>query len=162
VVPVSSSKSLCCAAVLLCLGAAAAAQPALTQPVLQGTWTLKSVSYDGVPQTATGYMMFSGGHYSYVTNRSRRELTPGIGGKTPDALSEEEKRLYVEAFRNMTAAAGPFRIEGDEIVYVFDVVRTPNLVGQTERRKSSFTDGRLVQDFVAGGQRQVYVWERRP
>lgn len=149
------------AVVLAWLVIPAAAQQAVTPAALQGTWILRSLSYDGVPQTATGYMIFQGSHYSYVTNRTRSKFTPGIGAKSVEQLTEGEKRLYVEAFRNMTAAAGPFTVKGDEVVYVFEVVRTPNLVGGTEERKSWFDGGRLVQDFMGGGQRQVYVWERR-
>ena len=40
------------------------AQQSVTSAALQGTWALRSLSYDGVPQTATGYMIFQGSHYS--------------------------------------------------------------------------------------------------
>ena len=136
------------------------AQQSVTSAALQGTWALRSLSYDGVPQTATGYMIFQGSHYSFLTNRTRENLTPGIGAKSLEELTEQEKQLYINAFRNMTAAAGPFTVEGDQIVYVMEVVRTPNLAGRREERKSWFENGRLVQDFMGGGRRQVYVWER--
>jgi hypothetical protein len=107
-------------------------------------------------------MIFQGDHYSFVTSRERPMIPAGSGDKPPAQLSPEEVRAYVEAFRNMTSAAGPYSIKGDEIVYVMEVVRTPNLTGRTEERKSSIENGRLVQDFMGGGRRQVYTWERVP
>ena len=143
------------------LGVPALALQSLTPAMLQGTWKLQSLSLDGVPQIASGYTIFQGGHFSFITNRARPKLTAGIGEKTPEQLTEQEKRLYVEVFRNMTAAAGTFTVKGDEIIYTMEVARTPNLVGQTEERKSRFEESRLVQDFIGGGRRQVYVWERQ-
>ena len=81
---------------------------ALSPADLQSTWKLVSLTYDGQPQKATGYMVFQGGHYSFVTNRERPRLPAGAGDKPPAQLNPEEVRAYVEAFRNMTAAAGPF------------------------------------------------------
>jgi hypothetical protein len=137
-----------------------AQQQPVTPAALEGAWKLTSLSYDGKPQPATGYIVFHGSHYSYVTNRERPKLPNGVGTKPPEQLTAEENRAYVEAFRQMTAAAGRFSIEKDEIALVMEVVRTPNLAGQTERRKSWFENGKLVQDFTGGGQRQVYIWER--
>jgi hypothetical protein len=137
------------------------AQKTPTAAELQGTWRLVSLSFDGQPQKATGYMIFQGENYSFITNRERPRIPAGAGEKDPGKLNAEEIRAYVEAFRNMTAASGPFSLKGDEIVYVMEVVRTPNLAGQTEERKSWFENGRLVQDFMGGGRRQVYVWERK-
>jgi hypothetical protein len=133
---------------------------ALSAADLQGTWKLVSLTYDGQAQKATGYMIFQGGHYTFVTNRERPRLPAGVGDKPPAQLNAEEVHAYVEAFRNMTAAAGPFTVKGEEVVYVMEVVRTPNLAGQTEERKSWLENGRLVQDFIGGGRRQVYTWER--
>ena len=141
-------------------GAPVRAQHALSAADLQGTWKLVSLTFDGQPQKATGYMVFQGGHYSFITNRERPRLPAGVGDKPPAQLNAGEVRAYVEAFRNMTAAAGPFSVKGEEVVYVMEVVRTPNLAGQTEERKSWIENGRLVQDFIGGGRRQVYVWER--
>jgi hypothetical protein len=138
----------------------ASAQHALTAADLQGAWKLVSLTFDGKPQKATGYMVFQGTHFSFITNRERPQLPPGVGEKPPAQLNPDEVRAYVEAFRNMTAAAGPFSIKGDEVVYLMEVARTPNLMGQSEERKSWLDNGRLVQDFVGGGRRQVYTWER--
>jgi hypothetical protein len=140
--------------------AALAAQHTLAAADLQGAWKLVSLTYDGAPQPATGYMIFQGDHYSFVTSRERPKIPAGAGDKTPAALTAAENSAYVEAFRNMTAAAGPFSVTGDEVVYVMEVVRTPNLAGQTEERKSTIQGTRLVQDFIGGGRRQVYTWER--
>ncbi len=142
--------------------ATALAQHSLTAADLQGAWTLVSLTYDGAPQKATGYMIFQGDHYSFVTNRERPQIPAGAGDKAAGALTAGENKAYVEAFRNMTAAAGPFSVKGEEVLYVMEVVRTPNLAGQTEERKSTLENGRLVQDFMGGGRRQVYTWERVP
>ena len=136
------------------------AQHALSPADLQGTWKLVSLTYDGQAQKATGDMIFQGGHYTFVTNRERPRLPAGVGDKTPAQLNPEEVHAYVEAFRNMTAAAGPFSIRGDEILHVMEVVRTPNLAGQTEERHSRLENNRLIQDFMGGGRRQIYTWER--
>jgi Lipocalin-like domain len=133
-----------------------------TTAELQGTWKLVSLTFDGQPQKASGYMIFQGGSYSFITSRERPRIPAGAGEKPPAQLTPEEVGAYVEAFRNMTAAAGPFSIKGDEILYVMEVVRTPNLAGQTEERKSWLENGKLMQDFMGGGRRQVYVWERAP
>jgi hypothetical protein len=153
----------------LCLAAAfglsavpSFAQQTPTAADLQGTWTLVSLSFDGQPQKASGYIIFQGGHYSFITNRERPTIPAGAGDKAPSQLTADEVNAYVQAFRNMTAAAGPYTIKGDEILLVMEVVRTPNLAGQTEERKSWLEKGRLVQDFIGGGRRQVYVWERTP
>jgi hypothetical protein len=149
--------------ILLCVvmsAVPASAQHALSAADLQGAWKLVSLTYDGAPQPATGYMIFQGDHYSFVTNRERPKIPAGAGDKPPAALTAAESSAYVEAFRNMTAAAGPFSIKGDEVVYVMEVVRTPNLAGQAEERKSTIQGARLVQDFMGGGRRQVYTWER--
>jgi hypothetical protein len=138
----------------------ASAQHALTAADLQGAWKLVSLTFDGKPQKATGYMVFQGAHFSFITSRERPPLPAGVGEKPPAQLNPDEVRAYVEAFRNMTAAAGPFSIKGDEVVYLMEVARTPNLMGQSEERKSWLENGRLVQDFVGGGRRQVYTWER--
>ena len=133
------------------------AQQTPTAADLQGTWKLVSLSFDGQPQKATGYIVFHGGHYSFITNRVRPTIPNGAGDKPPSQLNAEEVNAYVEAFRNMTAAAGPYSTKGDEILLVMEVVRTPNLTGQTEERKSWLENGRLVQDFMGGGRRQIYV-----
>ena len=147
--------------ILLALSASSsAAQHSLAAADLEGAWKLVSLTYDGQPQPATGYMIFNDGHYSFLTNRERPRIPAGAGEKAPSALAPEEVRAYVEAFRNMTGAAGSFSIKGDEVIYVMEVARTPNLMGQTEERKSWLADGRLVQDFMGGGRRQVYTWER--
>jgi hypothetical protein len=138
----------------------ASAQHSLTAADLQGAWKLVSLSFDGKPQKATGYMVFQGTHFSFITSRERPQLPAGVGEKPPAQLNADEVRAYVEAFRNMTAAAGPFSIKGDEVVYLMEVARTPNLMGQSEERKSWLENGRLIQDFVGGGRRQVYTWER--
>jgi len=142
--------------------ATASAQHSLTAADLQGAWTLVSLTYDGAPQKATGYMIFQGDHFSFVTSRERPRIPAGAGDKPVAALTAEESTAYVEAFRNMTAAAGPFSVKGEEVLYVMEVVRTPNLTGATEERKSTLANGRLVQDFMGGGRRQVYTWERVP
>lgn len=145
----------------LLAAAPASAQQTPTAADLQGAWKLVSLSFDGQPQKASGYIVFQGGHYSFITNRERPAIPGGAGDKPPSQLNAAEVTAYVEAFRNMTAAAGPFSIKGDEILLVMEVVRTPNLAGQTEERKSWLDkDGRLVQDFMGGGRRQVYTWER--
>jgi hypothetical protein len=147
-----------CAAVAS--SAPARAQTALSAQALQGAWKLVSLTYDGQPQKASGYLVFQGEYYTFVTSRERPRLPAGVGDKTPAQLEPEEVHAYVEAFRNMTAAAGPFSIRGDEILHVMEVVRTPNLAGQTEERHSRLENNRLVQDFMGGGRRQVYTWER--
>ena len=136
------------------------AQQTPTTADLQGTWKLVSLTFDGQQQKATGYMIFQGTNFSFITSRERPRIPAGAGEKPPAQLNTEEVRAYVEAFRNMTAAAGAFSIKGDEILYVMEIARTPNLAGQTEERKSWVENGRLVQDFMGGGRRQVYVWER--
>ena len=136
------------------------AQQTPTAADLQGAWKLVSLTFDGQPQKASGYIVFQGGHYSFITNRERPMIPGGAGDKPPSQLNPDEVNAYVQAFRNMTAAAGPYTIKGDEILLVMEVVRTPNLAGQTEERKSWLEKGRLVQDFIGGGRRQVYTWER--
>lgn len=152
--------SLMSALVVALTAAPAVAQQPVTVASLQGAWKLVSLSYDGKPQKASGYIVFSGNHYTFVTNRERPMLPDGVGTKTPEQLTAEENRAYVEAFRNMTAAGGPFTIKGEQILLVREVARTPNLTGGTETRKSWFDNGRLVQDFMGGDLRQVYIWER--
>jgi hypothetical protein len=153
---------LCCTISFVLSAIPSLAQHSLTTADLQGTWKLVSLSFDGQPQKATGYMVFQGEHFSFITSRERPRVPAGAGEKPPAQLNAEEVRAYVEAFRNMTAAAGPFSIKGDEVLYVMEVARTPNLMGQTEERKSWLENGRLVQDFMGGGRRQVYTWERVP
>lgn len=150
-------------AVTLCgsIAAPALAQhPPVTAAQLQGAWKLVSLTYDGKPQKATGYIVFNGDYYTFITNRERPNLPPNVGQKPPEQLTPEENRAYVMAFRQMTAAGGPFTIKGDEVLLTMEVVRTPNLAGQTEERKSWIENGRLIQDFIGGGQRQVYTWEK--
>lgn len=149
-------------AVALWLTAAALAQehPAPTREQLQGSWKLVSLSYDGKPQAAAGYMLFAGDRYAFVTTRERPPLTREVNDKTVDQLTSEEKDLYVQAYRSMTAAAGPCTIEKGEILYMREVVRSPHLAGTAEHRRSWIEGTRLIQDFQGGGRRQVYVWER--
>jgi hypothetical protein len=142
---------------------AQAAQTGLTPPALQGMWKLTSLSMGGRDQPTSGYMVFMGHRYLFVTTRGDRPtMTDGVSRKAPDQLTDAEKTAYVEAFRTMTASAGPFSIVGNEIHYLREVVRSPNLTGQTEKRGSRLEGNRLIQDFMGGGQRQVMVWERVP
>jgi hypothetical protein len=139
----------------------APAQSALTSSALQGMWKLTSLSIGGSDQPTSGYMIFAGDRYLFVTTRGQRPtMSEGMSRKPPAELTDAEKTAYVEAFRTMTASAGPFSIVGDEIDYVREVVRSPNLTGQVEKRGSRIEGNRLIQDFMGGGQRQVMVWER--
>lgn len=144
----------------ICFGTSLHSQGSLATSALEGAWKLRSLSIDGKDTPATGYMIFHGNHYAFVTNRERPKLTAEISRKPTAQLSEAEKNIYVEAFRSMTAAAGPYAVEGDTIVYLMEVARSPHLVGATERRKSRLEGNRLIQDFEGGGRRQVMVWER--
>jgi hypothetical protein len=147
----------------LASGPAQAAPAALTPAALQGMWKLTSLSMDGREQPTSGYMVFMGERYLFVTTRGDRPtMGEGMSRKAPDQLTDAEKTAYVEAFRTMTASAGPFSIVGTEIHYLREVVRSPNLTGQTEKRGSRLEGNRLIQDFLGGGQRQVMVWERVP
>jgi hypothetical protein len=154
------SRSLFVPIAFAFLAAYAGAQQAVSVTELQGAWKLKSLSFDGADQAASGYLVFNGHHYSFITTRARRKFTSGMGIKPFGQLTEDEKALYVEAFRNMTCAAGTFSVEGDEVVLTMEVVRTPSLEGGNERRKSRFEGPLLVQDFMGGGRRQIYVWEK--
>ncbi len=154
-------RTLCFLFVLLLSATPSFAQQTPTAADLQGAWKLVSLTFDGQPQKASGYIVFQGGHYSFITNRERPAIPAGAGDKPPAQLNADEVNAYVQAFRNMTAAAGPYSIKGDEILLVMEVVRTPNLAGQTEERKSWLDQGRLVQDFIGGGRRQVFTWERQ-
>jgi hypothetical protein len=139
----------------------AQAQRALTPDALQGIWKLTSISIGGTDQPTSGYMMFMGDRYLFVTTRGERPtMDEGMGRKAPNQLTEAEKLAYVEAFRTMTASAGPYAIVGGEIHYIREVVRSPNLTGLTEKRGSRLEGNKLIQDFIGGGQRQVMVWER--
>jgi glyoxylase-like metal-dependent hydrolase (beta-lactamase superfamily II) len=131
-----------------------------TPEQLQGSWKLVSLTYDGEPQTAIGYMLFAGDRYAFVTTRQRPPLTREVNDKAVDQLTSDEKDLYVQAYRSMTAAAGPYSIEKGEILYSREVVRSPHLAGTAEHRRSWIEGPRLIQDFQGGGRRQVYVWER--
>jgi hypothetical protein len=155
-------RALAAAAAWTCAALTVAhAQHALTPEALQGTWKLMSISIGGTDQRTSGYMMFMGDRYVFVTTRGERPtMDEGMGRKEPSQLNEAEKRAYVEAFRTMTASAGPYSIVGDEIHYVREVVRSPNLTGLTEKRGSRLEGNKLIQDFIGGGQRQVMVWER--
>jgi hypothetical protein len=149
-------------AVAVCSGMVAAAQEhtAPTPADLQGAWKLASLSYDGKPQQAIGYMLFAGDRYAFVTTRERPTLTREITAKKREELTSAEKDLYVQAYESMTAAAGTYAIEKGEIRYMREAVRSPQLAGTAEHRKSWLEKGRLVQDFQGGGRRQVYIWER--
>lgn len=151
------------AVLAVCMGVAVALQvqtTLLTPSSLEGTWKLRSLSLDGKDTPATGYMIFHGNHYAFITNMERPKLTAEISRKTVGRLSEAEKDLYVEAFRSLTAAAGSYTLEGDQIVYLMEVVRSPHLAGAQEKRKSWFEGTRLVQDFEGGGRPRIMIWER--
>jgi hypothetical protein len=150
------------AAVACAAATASAQQPAAVTPAaLQGMWKLTSFSRDGVSMPCSGYMVFTGNRYIFVTTRGVRPNLPEDSGRAPvEALSDSVKSLYVEAFRSMTAAAGTYSLVGPEIHYLREVVRSPQLTGKTEKRPSRFEGGRLIQDFIGGGERQVLVWER--
>jgi hypothetical protein len=151
-------------AVVLALGLApstASAQPPVTTAALQGMWKLTSLSMDGVERPTSGYMVFSGDRYIFVTTRGERPHLPEESSRTaPSQMSDADKSLYVEAFRTMTAAAGTYTLVGHEIHYLREVVRSPQLTGKVEKRPSRLEGNRLIQDFIGGGQRQVMVWER--
>lgn len=139
---------------------AAQEKAAPTPERLQGAWKLQSLTYDGEPQVATGYILFVGDRYSFVTTR-KRPVPPGDMPDRPvSEMSDAEKTFYVEAYRSMTAAAGTFRIENGEIQLMREAVRSPQSTNTYEKRRSWFEGDRLVQDFTGGGRRQVYVWER--
>jgi hypothetical protein len=141
--------------------AVGSAQGALTPGALQGMWKLTSISIAGANQPTSGYMVFMGDRYLFVTTRGERPaMDEGMGRKGTAELTDAEKRAYVEAFRTMTASAGPYSIVGGEIHYVREVVRSPNLTGLTEKRGSRLEGNKLIQDFIGGGQRQIMVWER--
>lgn len=145
-------------------GSAAAQQaPPVTAASLQGMWTLTSYSRDGVSMATSGYMVFRRDRYIFITTRGKRPDLPEDSSRAPaEQLSSEVKNLYVAAFRSMTAAAGTYSLVGNEIHYLREVVRSPQLTGKTEKRASRFESGRLIQDFIGGGERQVLVWERVP
>ena len=140
--------------------AALAQQKPPTPSELQGTWKLTSLTRDGQRSDASGYLLFDGNHYAYLTTRERPDIAPEVGRKSPEQLTDVEKMQYVELFRNMTAGAGTYTIENGEIVFLFEVARLPSLVGEREKRKAWMENGKLIHDFIAGGRRQVYVWER--
>ncbi len=146
--------------VLALASTAASAQSPLTEADLQGAWKLASLTYDGKPQTVVGYLVIAGHHYAFVTTRERPKLTREVGDKDTAQLSSEEKDLFVEAFRSMTAAAGTYRIQKGEVQFLREAVRSPHLAGTYENRPSRIEKGMLVQDFVGGGRRQVYTWQR--
>jgi hypothetical protein len=117
-------------------------------------------SLDGKPVTATGYMLFSGDRYSFITNTERPKITREASGKPVGQMTEEEKSLNIEALRSMAASAGSYSIEGERIDYHPEVTRMPFLVGETEKRKSWFDGDRLMQDSTGWGARRVMEWER--
>lgn len=141
-------------------GRAEAQQTPVTPGALEGAWKLQSLSYNGEKQEALGYLVFHGTYYSWVTTRTRPKLTADISRKPVDQLTDAEKQMFIDAYNSMTAAAGPYTIEGGSIAFMREAVRSPHLQGQAEVRKSWFENGRLVQDFEGGGRRQVYVWAR--
>ena len=148
------------AAACLCFCLTLCAQTPLTPSALEGAWKLRSLSMDGKKTSATGYMLFHGNYYSFITNMERPKLTAEISRKPGRELTEAEKDMHIETFRSMTASAGSYSIEGDQIVYHQEVTRLPHLVGSREGRKSWFEGDRLLQDFVGGGRRRVMEWER--
>ena len=147
--------------VCLALAQAAVGQvQRVTPAALEGAWKLQSLSYDGEKQEAIGYMLFHGSYYSFVTTRKRPNLTSETSRKSMKEMTDAEKNLVVEAYNSMTAAAGTYAIDGDDISYLREAVRSPHLQGHNEVRKSRLEGGKLIQDFEGGGRRQVYVWER--
>lgn len=144
----------------ICASAALAQQRPPTPSELQGAWKLTSLTRDGQSRPASGYLLFDGNHYTYLTTRERPDLAEEVGRKSLEQLTDAEKVQYVELFRSMTAGAGTYTIENGEIVFVFEVARLPHLIGGREKRKAWMENGKLIQEFIAGGQRQVYVWER--
>lgn len=136
-------------------------QEALTPTALEGAWILQSLTMDGEEVPATGYMFFSGRHYSFITNMYRPSLTRESGRRPLEELRESEKDLFVEAFRSLTAAAGLYIIEGEEIAYVMEVVRSPYLKGATSSKRKSWLQGnRLIQDFQGGEHHRVMIWQK--
>ena len=138
----------------------AAAQEPVTPAGLEGAWKLQSLSYDGQPQEAVGYLVFHGQYYSWVTTRKRPNLTAEISRKPAQELTDADKLLIIEAYNSMTAAAGTYTIDKGAIAFMREAVRSPHLKGSAEVRASWFEKGKLIQDFEGGGRRQVYVWER--
>ena len=117
-------KSLTALGAFVCFGATLCAQErTLSHSSLEGPWMLQSLTMEGKEVPATGYMLFHGDHYTFITNMERPSLVPETGRKPLDQLSESEKDLFVEAFRSMTAAAGSYSIQGDQIAYVMEVVQ---------------------------------------
>src|SRR5258706_11257021 len=89
-------------AILLTAASAPAqsAQTGLTPAALQGMWKLTSLSMDGREQPTSGYMVFMGERYLFVTTRGDPPtMSEGISRKAPDQLTDAEKTTYVEAFR---------------------------------------------------------------
>jgi hypothetical protein len=69
------------------------------------------------------------------------------------------------AARGYFAYAGPYQIDGQEVVYQIDVSLMPNWIGKTERRFWSISDDTLTittPPLVVGGKTQVstLVYER--
>lgn len=138
------------------------AQTPVSAAALQGAWKLKSMTMSGKSTPATGYMLFAGDHYSFITNTERPKMSRETSSKPFAQMTEQEKEMQVESMRSMTASAGSFTIVGDEIHYYQEVTRLPHLVGETEKRKSWMDSGRLIQDFAGGGGRRVMEWEKDP
>lgn len=89
-------KQLCqiLACICICFTVTLQAQDLLTPSSLQGTWKLVSLTIEGKDIPATGYLIFEGRHYSFITNLERPALTREIGRKPLDQLAEAEKNLF--------------------------------------------------------------------
>lgn len=138
-----------------------AARNTLSPAYLEGAWKLTQQTWDGEDVPSTGYMFFHGRYYSFLTNTPRPDLPREAARKGPSEMTETEKDLVVEAFHSMTAAAGTYLIDGDQISYVMEVVRSPHLTGNTSSKRRCRLEGdRMIQEFTGGGHHRVMVWEK--
>jgi hypothetical protein len=128
---------------------------------LQGAWRLASREVAGVQDKAEGLMFFAGNRMGFVTSTDRPDMDPALNQKPLEQLTSDEKDLFVQAYRGLTAAAGTYEIVNGEISFTLQVSRQPRLPTKPENRRSWIEGERLVQDFVnSRGQHAIYIWER--
>jgi hypothetical protein len=144
----------------LCLGFSLnlVAQNPLALSDLEGAWKLESWTDDGKKVPATGYMLFHGSYYSFVTNVSPRP--DRLSRKPFPEMTEAEKEAYVTAFNTVHASAGTTSLAGDMLSYTQEVRRAPSATVSTDKRKVRLEGNRLIQDYRAGGARRIIIWER--
>jgi hypothetical protein len=129
---------------------------------LAGTYQLVrwQITREGVTrypygEDAIGQLVYSAD--GYMSGTVARASRPALDAQNPRRASDAAK---VAAFDSFFHYAGPFAIEGDEVVHTVALAHNPGFVGTVQRRKMSFDGDTLVLSAVDGRDHHRLTWRR--